>query len=202
MKSFLHLLRLAAMILLLVSCSTPGKNLFVLVSDPDGKTGEITVSNKAGTQAVAKPGHVTEVKDAHTAPVPPEPMDEKEIKRIFGAALAAQPQSPVTYILYFEKGSTNLTKESEQLLPTIIATIKERKSSDIAVVGHSDRVGTRQKNYELSFDRAQRIKDVLVSKGASLRDVEIDSHGEDNPLVKTADEVPEPRNRRVEVTVR
>ena len=43
---------------------------------------------------------------------------------------------------------------------------------------------------------------VLVSAGLSLGQIEVGSHGESNLLVPTADNVNEPRNRRVEVTVR
>jgi outer membrane protein OmpA-like peptidoglycan-associated protein len=112
------------------------------------------------------------------------------------------PDPADTFILYFKKGSTDLADESLGLFPTILAAIKANKSTDISVVGHSDTVGARQKNYELSFDRARRLKEIIVSKGVDTRFVETDSHGEDNLLVKTADEVAEPRNRRVEVTVR
>jgi hypothetical protein len=35
-----------------------------------------------------------------------------------------------------------------------------------------------------------------------VRILRVDSHGKDAPLVQTGDNVPEPRNRRVEVTVR
>jgi len=39
-------------------------------------------------------------------------------------------------------------------------------------------------------------------KGVSPDHIEINYHGEANPLVKTEEGVAEPRNRRVEVTVR
>ena len=197
-----NLLALLTVALLLTSCAGTARNLFVLIPDPGGSTGEITVSNKAGAQVITRPNFAAEVKDASTPPGPPQPIDEKEIKRIFGPALAAAPEPPVAFILYFERGSTNLTGESASLLPAIIGTIEARKSHDISVVGHSDRVGTREKNYELSLDRALRIKETLVSKGVDAAAIEAESHGEDNPLVKTADEVPEPKNRRVEVHIR
>lgn len=198
-------------LLFLLSCATPPppapppppkRNLFVLVPDPDGKTGVISVANQAGTQTVDKPGNVTEVKDAATLPAPPRPMDEKEIAKIFGAALTAQPGMPVTFILYFKSGSADLTEESLKTLPEIFAAISERKSLDVTVIGHSDTVGAKQKNYEISLNRAKRVKELLVAKGLDPLAVSTESHGEDNPLIKTADEVAEPKNRRVEVTVR
>lgn len=180
----------------------PKKNIFVLLPDPDGTVGKIAVTNQGGTQILDKPGYATEVKDVSTLPAPPRPMDEKEIARLFGAALRAQPAPPVTYILYFKTGTADLTEESAQTLPEIFAAIAERNSTDISVVGHSDTVGAKQKNQEISYNRAQRVKDLLVSMGLDPRSVSTESHGEENLLIKTADEVAEPRNRRVEVTVR
>jgi outer membrane protein OmpA-like peptidoglycan-associated protein len=180
----------------------PRQNLFVLLSDPDGRTGQIVVENKGGSQLIDKPGYVAEVKDAATPPAVPHPMDEKEIARIFGKALAAQPEPPVLFILNFKIGSAELTEESIKKIPEIFATISARKSSDISVVGHSDTVGPKKKNYEISFNRAQKVKELLVSRGIDPQAVITDSHGEDNLLVKTADEVAEPKNRRVEVTIR
>jgi outer membrane protein OmpA-like peptidoglycan-associated protein len=181
--------------------ATP-KNLFVLMPDPDGRVGEIVVANKGGSQIVAKPRHATEVEDANVAPTAPFLLEESKIAEIFGAALAAQPDPPARYLLYFKTGSTDLTEESEKLLVEILETIEARRSTDISVVGHTDRVGSRQLNFRLGMDRADRIKKILVSKGVDSSIVEVDSHGEDSPLIKTEDEVPEPRNRRVEVTVR
>jgi len=178
------------------------KNLFVLIPDVDGKIGTIAVGNEQGSQVIAQPGLASEVKDAATLPAPPAPMDEKEIKRIFGAALSAQPHLPVTFILYFKTGLTDFAEEFAKSLPSVLATIDARKSMDVIVVGHADRVGTRQNNYTLSLKRAQRVKEILVSRGMDPRAVEIDAHGEDDPLIKTLDEVAEPRNRRAVVTVR
>ncbi len=202
MKSIGIFLINACLIVFLIACSAPPKTLFVLMPDPDGKTGQIEVQNRGGTQIIDRPGYVTEVVDEAVPPKPPRPMDPKEIQRVFGAALTAQPLPPVTYILYFRSGTTVLTDESEKRLPEIITIAIERKSSDISVVGHSDTVGTKQKNYQISFDRAGLIKEMLVSKGIDPRMIKTESHGEDNPLIKTPDEFPEPRNRRVEVTIR
>jgi outer membrane protein OmpA-like peptidoglycan-associated protein len=49
--------------------------------------------------------------------------------------------------------------------------------------------------------RARKVADLLVVQGIDPNILEIESHGEDNLLVKTGDEVREPRNRRVEITV-
>jgi outer membrane protein OmpA-like peptidoglycan-associated protein len=181
---------------------TAPNDRIVLMPDPDGKVGEIVVANKGGFQVLSKSSQQTQVTDSNTAPSAPTILEDDQIKEIFGAALAAQSEPPVRYILYFHNASKNLTNDSLRLVSQILATIQTRKSTWIGVVGHTDRVGLRQDNYELSVSRAEAVRDTLVSKGISAGFIQINSHGEDNPLVPTEDEVPEPRNRRVEVTIR
>jgi outer membrane protein OmpA-like peptidoglycan-associated protein len=49
---------------------------------------------------------------------------------------------PKHFLLYFEKGTTQLTLESEAILPQILQAIKDRNSVNIDVIGHSDTAGT------------------------------------------------------------
>jgi outer membrane protein OmpA-like peptidoglycan-associated protein len=202
MKAPSVVLACGLVLVFLTSCASSGKSLFVLQPGPDGKTGEIVVANKGGSQVLAKAGDATEVKDPGTPPSAPFRVEEAEIAKTFGPALAAQPAPPVLYVLYFRTGSTELMSESEKLMREILVSIKARKSTDLSIVGHTDRVGTREGNYRLGLDRAQQIKGILNSKGVDAAFIEVESHGEDNPLIHTGNEVPEPRNRRVEVTVK
>ena len=202
MKASSVVLACGVFLVFLSSCASSKKSLFVLQSDPDGKTGEIVIANKGGSQVLARPGDATEVKDANTPPSAPFRVEEAEIAKTFGPALAAQPAPPGLYLLYFRTGSTDLMAESEKLITEILQSVKARQSTDIRVVGHTDRVGMREGNYRLALDRAVQIKGILVSKGVDPAIIEVESHGEDNPLNPTQNEVPEPRNRRVEVTVR
>ena len=50
--------------------------------------------------------------------------------------------------------------------------------------------------------RAKAVRDQLVEQGFDPARIELAGRGEREPLVPTADEVPEPKNRRVEVPVR
>jgi outer membrane protein OmpA-like peptidoglycan-associated protein len=46
------------------------------------------------------------------------------------------------------------------------------------------------------------VASILQGKGVDPSVLDITYHGEYSPLVPTGDQVPEPRNRRVEITVR
>jgi len=151
---------------------------------------------------LSEPYQATEVSGAGRAPGPVYVMEEKDVTRTFKAALAAEPALPVSFLLYFKPGTAELTDESLRLLPEIITAIKNRVSPDISVIGHSDRVGTAEINRGISLERANAVAEALVSQGIGRDTLEISYHGEENPLIQTEDEVPEPRNRRVEVTIR
>lgn len=185
----------------LASC-TGSRNMVVLLSEPDGKTGQVVVSNKGGTQLLDAPKQCTKIQSADTAPTPPVILDDVKIRENFGEAISSLPLSPLHFVLYFKTGTTTLTDESRKLLSDVLPATVSRKSADVSVVGHTDRVGTQADNYQLGLERAKLVKDILVPLGIDSKYIEVASHGEDNPLMKTSDEVPEPKNRRVEVIVR
>ncbi|MBT6616426.1 MAG: OmpA family protein, partial [Deltaproteobacteria bacterium] len=57
-------------------------------------------------------------------------------------------------------------------------------------------------NYTLSKGRAEAVARLLVTRGVQQDHINTTSHGEGNLLIKTGDNVNEPKNRRVEVVVR
>lgn len=190
----------ACLLLALAACA--GNNRFVLLPDEDGRVGEITVSNQAGSQTLGTAGTGTRVGSAGTAPSAPEAAASDEVAATWGDALAASPMQPRSFLFYFLFASDELTEESRAQLPTILDSIRQFPAPEVAVVGHTDRVGSESVNARLALERAEAIRGVLVDAGIEAALLEVSSHGEANPLVLTDDEVPEPRNRRVEVTVR
>lgn len=198
-----HLRRCLVLLLfvgVMTACSH--KNVVVLVPDPDGSVGSITVANAAGSVEIDTANQSTAIRDAETTPSVPAAMEKKEIDNIFGHALAIQPQPPAHFILYFERNSTRLRASSRDMLPDVLATIQSRRSEHISVVGHSDTLGDKSYNLALSKRRAMVVKKRLMNNGIDEAFIETTSHGEENPLVKTADNVGNARNRRVEVVIR
>jgi outer membrane protein OmpA-like peptidoglycan-associated protein len=207
MKKWSNLLVGLIFFCLLTGCATPRakKDLIVLLPDPDGKVGTITVTNNTGSQILDKPGYSTEIEYNNKAPMTPRLVNENEIKEVFGPALSAQPDPMgrfISFILYFEHDTAKLTRESKDLFPEVLRNIKSRKSHEVYVVGHTDLVGTESYNIELSSKRASYVRDLLVSNGIKPGALFVSYYGKSRPLVPTKDDVPEPRNRRVEVIVR
>lgn len=98
--------------------------------------------------------------------------------------------------------SVQLLPASVQQLPEIVAAVQERAPTRISVVGHSDTMGDKAYNLDLSQRRAAAVKQQLMDRGLDDTFMDVSSHGEENPLVKTADNAANAENRPVEVIVR
>lgn len=120
----------------------------------------------------------------------------------FGPALAARPQTPSAYLLYFLEGDDQLTAESESQIERIFADLATRSAAEISVIGHSDSMGNTEFNDKLSLQRAEKIRGELIQRGIPADSISIAGRGERELLVPTDDGVAEPQNRRVEINIR
>ena len=183
-------------------CSTPPppppRSYVALLPDASGSVGQVSVLGQRGEQRLtqASQGTLLDGSGASFA-VSPE-----QLQKDFGAALAASPVLPEQFLLYFESGGSALTVDSEKLLLDVVARARSRQSVDLSVIGHSDTQGKADANEALALQRAQSIASRLSGLGIASTAITIESHGERNLLVPTPDETVEPRNRRVEVTLR
>jgi outer membrane protein OmpA-like peptidoglycan-associated protein len=179
-----------------------GDALIVLLPDPgDGAVGRATVSNSAGATELIRARDFTSV-SPNGLPTVATTLSEAEVQRIFGAALSAMPPAPQQFNLFFRFESEELTDASRALVPQIMDAVTSRPFPEVAVVGHTDTTGSAAVNIELGLRRANAIRSLLVAAGISAAMISVSSHGEADLLVKTADNVPEPNNRRVDITVR
>jgi outer membrane protein OmpA-like peptidoglycan-associated protein len=178
----------------------PGQAQVVLLPDSAGTVGHATVTNAAGTADldVAR----ASVTASQGQPPVVTILSEADVTRLFGDLLSTLPPTPEQFLLYFRFESDELTDQSRALIPRILEALKNRPFPDLAIVGHTDTTGSAPSNIELGLKRANAIRALLVAAGVSADVIEVTSHGESDLLVKTADGVLEPRNRRVEITIR
>jgi outer membrane protein OmpA-like peptidoglycan-associated protein len=182
--------------------SRPVEALVVLLPDPEtGLTGRAVVPAQGVTADLQAPRDSTMVRTGQK-PSPVAAMSEADVNRIFGSALAALPPAPKHFTLFFKFESDELTDESRALLPQVLAAVKTLAVPEVAVVGHTDTMGTARANVDLGMKRAMMVRGLLIDVGLDPSMILTQSHGEGDLLVKTPDETPEPRNRRVEISVR
>lgn len=194
------ILPLVILVLLMSGCASTTQ--VVLLPDPDGKVGILEVSNVKGAQTLNQAWQATESASMGRTPSEPKILEEKQVRQAFREALEAEPIPPVGFIVYFSSDSSALSTDSLALLTKVIDAIQARKSTDIIISGHTDAVGPIDYNRRLSLRRAKAVEDILVARGIDRQNIQVTYHGKGNPLIPTPDGVPEPRNRRVEITVR
>jgi outer membrane protein OmpA-like peptidoglycan-associated protein len=197
-----RVLFIAILTILFFASGCAKKTTVVLLPDPDGKVGHVTVTSDITTVDLDQANEATVVAGRNKMPTEPRIMKQEKIDADFGVVLAVLPEKPTHFLLYFETGSTKLTSDSQKTLSDITQTINANDSQDISVIGHADRAGNRDYNMTLSTKRATEVVRLLVQQGVKPEYVKATSHGEENPLIKTADNVQSPKNRRVEVVVR
>lgn len=177
--------------------------IFVLLAEdgPDEKPTAIEVVANGGSTVLDAPGQAARVGQGGT-PAPVGALAPRQINALFGEALAVTPARPTRYVLYFLTGGSELTPESAALLPDVRNAAATRPAARVDVVGHTDRVGSSALNTRLARGRANAVAALLVEAGLPAGSVRATSFGERDNAIPTADGVPEPRNRRVELLVR
>ncbi len=187
-----------ALALLLGACSSQ-QALFVVLPNPDGTAGAITIDDGKTKVPLDRAYAAGEVRGDAAAPVT---IDAPKVQQIFGGALAARPVLPAHFRLYFISDSNTLTPDSAPQYQGVFADIKGRAVYEVEVIGHTDTLGDQSYNQQLSLKRALAIRDRLVADGLAQSAIKVAGRGSLDLAVKTANQVSEPRNRRVEITVR
>lgn len=203
-RQFLKLKLLPVILLpvLMSACGGVPDNVVVLLPDEKGEVGVVEVSNADGTRRLSKANEAVALRGPSRPPGEVFTMQQNDVDKVFRRAIAAQPEPPERFILYFETDTTRLTPYSEQQLPKILEVIRRRTAPEVDVGGHTDTAGSREYNVRLARDRAEAVRDAIIDIGVDPGHITVTSFGESNPLIPTPDGVPEPRNRRVEAVVR
>ena len=198
-KQLLHLVAIYLLLLLTLSCSSK-KTMVVLLPDDNNPQGGLTIGEGDSMTVIHSP--MTAVEVNARGRVEKSSISQKEVDKSFAEVLAAQPPEKISFILYFEEGTTNVLDESKETLSELFEEVSKRQAVEVQVTGHTDTVGREVDNDRLSTDRAQAIKEMLIERGLRASFIRAVGRGERELLVQTPDNVRERRNRRVEVIVR
>lgn len=98
----------------------------------------------------------------------------------------------------FDNNKATIRAPSKPTLDKAAAVLKEFPSLRVAISGHTDNAGTRDKNVKLSKDRAESVKKYLVEQGVEESRIETRGAGPDEPVDSNATAAGKERNRRIE----
>ena len=103
--------------------------------------------------------------------------------------------------IFFEFGSDKIKKNSAKTLDRAVAVLTEFKSIKIEISGHTDDVGSREANLDLSQRRADAVKRYLVEKGVEEARIKTIGFGPDKPIDPAKTAKARAKNRRIEFRV-
>lgn len=193
---------LIALALSLTVTACAHRDSYVLLPDRGGQAGTLTVKPAEGGLPLKLDQPYQTATSTMSGAFDQSTTTQQDVKTRYGAALDATPPALVRFTLYFLEGSDELTAASKGDLEAVMVEIKARPVPDIVVVGHTDKVGLVADNDRLALRRAESFRKKLLQQGIADDAIQTAGRGEREPLVDTPDEVPEPRNRRVEILVR
>lgn len=102
----------------------------------------------------------------------------------------------------FDVNSAQLRPEALATYAKIANILQSYDKTVIHVVGHTDTTGATELNQGLSERRAASVSSYLSAQGLPAARTREEGRGEREPLVRTADGVAEPRNRRVDIVIK
>lgn len=117
------------------------------------------------------------------------------------AAPPAPPPVQKNYTVLFDTGKATLSAESVATIAKAATAFKTGGGRAVAVSGHTDTTGTPQFNLQLSRQRAAAVQAELQRNGVPGPAIAALGYGEKDLPVKTARNVPDQRNRSVDIVV-
>jgi OOP family OmpA-OmpF porin len=103
--------------------------------------------------------------------------------------------------LHFDVASTQLTPDSKEGVDALDSYLKSNPTAVIHIEGFADSTGDTAANDALSKNRAEAVKNMLVSRGIDSDRIETSGMGQSNPVAPNDSAPDRAHNRRVEVTL-
>lgn len=167
--------------------------------DPEDGKYAVVLNVEKGQDAVItvkKPDHTVDTKiiAANTT----EPV----IKNVDLKTEEVQVGKPYTINdILFATDSYELTDKSKFVIDQFVLFLKENESYSVSINGHTDDVGDNAKNKLLSENRANAVKEYIVSKGIAASRMKSEGFGEEKPKVPNSNDYNRSLNRRTEFVI-
>ncbi|MBP6895235.1 MAG: OmpA family protein [Pseudacidovorax sp.] len=192
-----------AVAVLLAACAAPPppSTRVVLLPQDDGTPSAVVVKTAGGQQRLDKPYERASVVAASQPPVV-DTTDAATVQARNPSLFSMRPARPQRYVLFFDTGGTRLAAQSQRDLDALLGDALARPGADLVITGYTDTRGAAAANDALSLARAQMVRQMLIQRGFAQERIEAAGRGERELAVPTADEVDEPRNRRVVIDLR
>jgi outer membrane protein OmpA-like peptidoglycan-associated protein len=120
-----------------------------------------------------------------------------------GIEVARTPDNQLRIIvpsdISFPVGQATITPNFRSMLDNFAQSLQQNPETTVTIVGHTDATGSSTVNEPLSLQRADAVRDYLVSRGVASSRIVVDGRGAREPVASNDTEAGRARNRRVEI---
>lgn len=102
-------------------------------------------------------------------------------------------------VIYFDFNASNVKDEYRDLITWHGRYLASNEDMKLRLEGHTDERGSREYNIALGDRRAQAISRMLMFQGATKKQIEVISYGEEKPVAFDHNEASWSQNRRVQL---
>ena len=120
------------------------------------------------------------------------PEVKREIRNLLKKAMSG---------IQFENGKATIKPSSYKILNDIAKIFIDNTNYIVEVQGHTDNVGKRDYNIDLSERRAQAVRTYLIGKGVPATRLSAHGYGPDVPIADNKTKEGRAKNRRVEFNI-
>lgn len=138
---------------------------------------------------------VTAAPPTPVAPVPVQPPQPAVVPE----PAPAEPKVIIRESIPFAYGSAVIPKSARPQLRKI-AQVLSGDNRKLKIVGHTDNIGNQEENLMLSLQRAEAVKNYLISQGVVADRLSTEGVGATQPIADNATEEGRRQNRRIEIT--
>ena len=193
----------ATLVLTLFGCASKpperAPDRVILLPSETGKPSGVVITTKGAEVVLSTPYAGVEIRGTNLVRSASAP---EEVEQRYGGLLSAQAKPPKVFTMLFIRATDEFTPASKSAFEEARKEIASWSGAEVVVIGHTDRMGSDDFNDALSRKRAEMVASRLIASRVRADRISVAARGEREPLIPTADEVPEPRNRRVEIKVR
>ncbi|KMQ72841.1 OmpA family protein [Marinobacter subterrani] len=101
----------------------------------------------------------------------------------------------------FATGSAEIQGGTNQNLEKLVNFLKQYPDRQVLIEGHTDNVGSASFNLALSRQRAESVREFLISRGIESSRLSVSGYGFERPIASNDTATGRQQNRRVEVVI-
>lgn len=112
-----------------------------------------------------------------------------------------EPEGNILTTLYYDTGHIRIKSDSQEELALVLAMMRRHPNLHVSLHGHADIVGSYDRNYELSINRARMVRAYLIAQGISPLRISVIGYANFFPYARNNSATGRSLNRRVDVHV-